>query len=65
MTRFNIGDRVKILPVVSTPFIGLEGHIRQVLPHDRSITILDRYVVAFEWGETQSFFDAQLEPLKR
>jgi hypothetical protein len=58
--RFQIGERVKILPVIATPFVGLEGIIREVLPHDRDIVTLDRYVVVFEWGESQSFYDAQL-----
>ena len=60
MPRFKVGDRVKILPVVATPFVGLEGTIHEVLPHDRNITTLDRYTVVFEWGEKQSFYDAQL-----
>jgi hypothetical protein len=63
MTRLNVGQHVKILPVVPTPFVGLEGIIREIVPHDRNITILDRYVVIFSWGEMQSFFDAQLSPL--
>jgi hypothetical protein len=58
--RFKIGDRVKILPVIETAFVGLEGTVRQVLPHDRDIITLDRYGVEFDWGETQSFYDAQL-----
>lgn len=62
-TRFNIGDRVKILPNVPTPFVGLEGAVGEVLPHDRSISSLDRYVVLFAWGERQSFYDVQLAQL--
>ena len=60
MPRFSAGDRVKILPLVATPFVGLEGTVRAILPHDRHITTLDRYTVVFEWGEKQSFYDAQL-----
>ena len=60
MTRFKVGDRVRILPVVATPFVGLEGTVHEVLPHDRDITTLDRYAVVFEWGEKQTFYDAQL-----
>ena len=60
MTRFNVGDMVKILPVVPTPFVGLEGSICEVVPHERNITILDRYIVVFSWGEKHPFFDAQL-----
>jgi len=58
--RFKVGDRVKILPVVKTPFIGLEGTVRDVLADHRFITTLDRYAVEFGWGETQSFYDVQL-----
>ena len=60
MPRFNLGDRVKILAVVATPFVGLEGAVREILLHDRDIAALDRYTVVFEWGEKQSFYDAQL-----
>ena len=60
MSRFNVGDRVTILPVATTPFVGLNAIVHIVQPHERNITILDRYIVEFEWGEKQSFFDVQL-----
>ena len=62
MPRFKVGDRVKILPVSATPFVGLEGTIDEVLPNNRDITMLDRYTVIFKWGEKQSFYDVQLAP---
>lgn len=64
MTRFKVGDRVKVLPIPATPFGGLQGTVHEVLPHDRHITTLDRYLVRFEWGETQLFYDAQLTPIE-
>lgn len=64
MPRFKIGDRIRILPTSPTPFEALQGTIDQVQPHDRDITILDRYTVVFDWGEKQSFFDAQLAHVK-
>ena len=39
MPRFKVGDRVKILPVSATPFVGLEGTIDEVLPNNRDITM--------------------------
>jgi hypothetical protein len=60
MRRFNIGDRVKILPVMASPFVDLVGTVDHIQPNDRNVTQLDRYVVRFEWGEKHSFYDAQL-----
>ena len=65
MARFKIGDRVKILSVGSTPFMGLEGTIDEILPDSRHLTTLDRYIVIFQWGEKQPFYDVQLEEAKR
>ena len=56
MTRFKVGDRVKILAAVAMPFAGLEGTVHEILTHDRDITMLDRDVVGFEWGQKQSFY---------
>jgi transcription antitermination factor NusG len=60
MPRFNVGNRVRILPEGASPFVGLEGTIEEVQPHNRDIVALDRYIVVFEWGEKQSFYDVQL-----
>ena len=61
MTRFKVGDRIKILSIVHTPFVGLEGNIVEVQPQERNINILDRYSVVFAWGEKQIFYDVQLD----
>ena len=63
--RFTVGDRVRILLTPATPFAGLEGTIDSVLPNSRGLTQLDGYVVKFNWGETQKFYDVQLEPTRR
>jgi hypothetical protein len=62
MARFKPGDRVRVLPTVASPFVGLDGVIDEVKPHPRNLTQLDSYTVRFNWGEKQTFWDAQLEP---
>ena len=34
MSDFKVGDRVKILPGVATPFVGMVGTIFEIRPHD-------------------------------
>jgi len=63
MPRYQIGDRVKIQSDGATPFAGLEGVIQEHQPHDRGVTVLDRYIVLFQWGERQTFYDVQLAPV--
>jgi transcription antitermination factor NusG len=60
--RFKVGQHVMIRQDDPSPFAGLSGVIEAIQPHDRGITVLDRYIVAFTWGEKQAFYDAQLEP---
>ena len=61
MSRFKVGDRIKILAVVDTPFVGLEGNIVEVQRQKQNLDILDRYIVVFAWGEKQAFYDVQLD----
>ena len=61
MSRFKVGDRIKILSVVDTPFVGLEGDIVEVQRQKQNINTLDRYTVVFAWSEKQVFYDVQLE----
>jgi len=61
MSRFKVGDRIKILSVVHTSFVGLEGTIVEVRAQERNINVLDRYTVVFAWGEKQIFYDIQLD----
>ena len=61
MPRLKIGDRVRILPKDPSPFANLFATVREVHPQNQGIETLDRYVVVFEWGEEQTFYDVQLE----
>jgi hypothetical protein len=63
MARFKPGDRVRILPTTGCVFSGVDGLIDEVKPHPRNLTALDSYTVRFAWGEKQTFWDAQLEPV--
>jgi hypothetical protein len=65
MPRFNKGDRVRIRPNEPTPFAGLGALVQEVQPDARNVATLDRYIVAFDWGERQAFYDAQLLPTER
>jgi len=60
MSRFKVGDRIKISSVVATPFVGLEGNIVEIQRQKQNINTLDCYVVVFDWGEKQVFYDVQL-----
>ena len=62
MARFNQGDHVRIVSTPPSPFAGLQAVVVEVKPDRRKLTQLDSYVVEFQWGEKQSFWDAQLEP---
>jgi hypothetical protein len=61
MPRLNIGDRVRILPTEPTPFANLQAIVRAVRLQDHGLSVLDRYVVVFDWGEEQAFYDVQLD----
>jgi hypothetical protein len=58
--RFKAGDQVKIRQDEPTPFAGLEGTIEAIEPHPRDVAVLDRYIIVFNWGEKQPFYEAQL-----
>ena len=60
MTKFKIGDRVKILPGVATPFVGVEGVIYGVRPHDGGVESMDRHIVVFDRREKRSFYSGEL-----
>jgi hypothetical protein len=64
MSRLKIGDHVRILPNNPTPFANLDAIVRAVREHERGVTVLDRYVVIFAWGEEQTFYDVQLEHMQ-
>jgi hypothetical protein len=60
-TLFKPGDRVRIMAPVGSVFAGSEGTVESVKPHPRHLSELDSYTVLFTWGETQTFWGAQLE----
>jgi transcription antitermination factor NusG len=60
MTDFKVGDRVRILPGVATPFIGMDGTICEIRPHDGGIETMTRHVVVFSRREKRSFYSLEL-----
>ena len=65
MSKFKVGDRVKILPGVAIPFVGMEGTIYGVQPHNGGITTMDRHIVVFERSERRSFYSAELQRVEK
>ena len=65
MSDFKVGDRVRILPGVATPFVGMDGTISEIRPHERGIETMDRHVVVFERREKRSFYGVELMHVKR
>jgi hypothetical protein len=59
--KFRIGDRVKIRREGQHDYQGLEAVVQQRRPNERGIGVLDQYDVLFKWGETKTFYEAQLE----
>jgi len=60
MSDFKVGDRVKILPGVATPFVGMEGIIDEVQPHDEGIKTMSRHIVMFDRREKRAFYGGEL-----
>jgi len=65
MSKFKVGDRVKILPGAAVPFVGVEGTIYGVQPHVGGITTMDRHIVVFERREKRSFYSRELEHIEK
>ena len=65
MPRFKPGDVVRIAPTEPTPFANLKATVQKIQLHDRGVATLDRYVVVFEWGEEQTFYDVQLQHISK
>jgi len=63
MPRFKTGDHVRVLRTTDSAFAGVDGIVEEVKPHPRNLTQLDSYTVVYAWGERQTFWDAQLEPV--
>jgi transcription antitermination factor NusG len=60
MSDFKVGDRVRILPGVATPFVGMDGTICAVRPHDQAIETMARHFVVFSRGEKRSFYSVEM-----
>ena len=65
MSKFKVGDRVKILPGAAIHFVGVEGTIYGVQPHAGGITTMDRHVVVFERREKRYFYSRELEHIEK
>ena len=65
MDNFKVGDRVKILPGVATPFVGSVGIIDDFHPHGGGITTMDQVIVRFERREKRSFYRAELAHVEK
>jgi transcription antitermination factor NusG len=62
MPRFQVGDTVEINSVITSKFTGQVGVVREVHPHRRGKTTLDRYTVEFPNLDRHVFWDIQLNP---
>ena len=60
MSDFKVGDRVRILPGPATPFVGMDGTICEVRPHDQGIDTMTRHFVVFSRREKRSFYGLEL-----
>jgi len=62
--RFKIGDRVRVIGILTDFYPGKKGTVVAVRPHETGITELDHYVIEIpdvEMGDT-AFCDFQLSP---
>jgi len=65
MSDFKVGDRVRILPGVATPFVGMDGTICEVRPHDQAIEGMTRHFVEFSRREKRAFYSVELSLIER
>jgi transcription antitermination factor NusG len=65
MSDFKVGDRVRILPGVATPFVGMDGTIFEVRPHERGIETMERNIVVFERRGKRSFYSVELMHIQK
>jgi transcription antitermination factor NusG len=52
VNNFKVGDRVKILSGIATPFVGMEGTIDELQTHDEGIETMTCHILVFE-GKTR------------
>ena len=60
MHDFKVGDRVRILPGVATPFVGMDGTICEVRQHDEGIETMTKLFVVFSRKEKRAFYRMEL-----
>jgi transcription antitermination factor NusG len=65
MDDFKVGDRVRILPGIATPFVGMDGTISEVRPHDQGIEAMTKHFVVFSRNEKRFFYRAELVHIPR
>jgi transcription antitermination factor NusG len=65
MRDFKVGDRVRILPGVATPFVGMDGTICKVRPHDEGVETMTKHFVVFSRNEKRSFYQVELEHIPK
>ena len=65
MHEFKVGDRVRILPGVATPFVGMDGTICEVRRHDQGVETMTRHFVVFSRKEKRSFYRMELSLIPR
>jgi hypothetical protein len=64
MIEFKVGDHVRIL-AGAAHFIGVEGIIYEIRPHDGGVATMDRHIVEFQRKEKRSFFCAEMIHIKK
>jgi hypothetical protein len=65
MSDFKVGDRVRILPGVATPFVGMDGVISEVRPHEQGIETMLRHIVVFDGREKRSYYGGELMRIQK
>ena len=65
MSDFKVGDRVRILPGVATPFVGMDGTICEIRRHDQAIETMARHFVVFSRREKRSFYSVELMRIQK
>ena len=67
MSRFQVGQKVVVTGPMATKYRDREATVIAVQPSKRTrpnVTSLDKYVVRFEDGDQEEFFDIQLAAAK-
>jgi transcription antitermination factor NusG len=60
MSDFKVGDHVRILPGIATPYAGMDGTICEIRPHDQAIQTMARHFVVFSRRDKRSFYGVEM-----